>query len=172
MTRLGNALLSMAFLGLASCTCSKKEAMKPAEERPAAVAAIAAVAQGTPEETVKSFVSLSASAQSLANRDRLQKLCVGEMRRAFERMTEEGFRLSYLNSGLKVKSLVVLDSKLEQENAKIRYRVSVENAQGTDTTNETNEREVELTKTQGSWYIETIRLKDSDKIAFTNGMMF
>ena len=30
----------------------------------------------------------------------------------------------------------------------------------------------ELMKSRGAWYIETIRLKDTDKIAFTNGMMF
>jgi hypothetical protein len=56
--------------------------------------------------------------------------------------------------------------------AKVRYQVVIENLQGTETTLETNEREAELKKGSNGWAIESIRLKGSDKIAFTRGMIF
>lgn len=163
--------LALMTLGLSACTCSKTGAPPTAAPAAAPVGAVA-LSQSSPEDTVKSFLTLSSGAQSMVDRDRLQKLCVGEMRRAFERMTEEGFRLTYLNNGIKLKEIKVIEAKVENDAAKLRYRIAVDNAQGTDTTAETNEREVELVRTQGSWYIETIRLKDTDRVAFVNGMLF
>ena len=131
-----------------------------------------AVNGNSPDEVVKRFVELSASAKDGADKRKLEELCAGEMRRAFERMTEEVFRISYLTNSLKVNELKILESKADTDTARVHYQVAVENAQGTDATKEINEREVELTRSQGTWYIDSIKLKGTDKVAFMNGMMF
>jgi hypothetical protein len=126
----------------------------------------------SPEEVVRSFLDLSAGAKEEADKKKLEEFCTGELRRTFERMTEESFRLSYLNSELKLNDVKVIESSTERDLAKVRYQVSVNNRQGTDPTHEMNEREVALVRSQGAWYIESIHLKGSDKIAFTRGMIF
>lgn len=126
----------------------------------------------TPEETVKQFVELSASAKETDDKRRLEELTAGELRRAFSQMSDESFRMTYLNHAIKIKDLKILESVKEGAAAKVSYSVSVENPQGTDITHETNEREVLLTQSQGAWYIESLRPKGSDRIAFTKGMIF
>ncbi|MCX6102560.1 MAG: hypothetical protein NT000_04775 [Proteobacteria bacterium] len=126
----------------------------------------------SPTEIVKLFVQLSASAKSPGDKRRLIEASGGDFKRAFERMSDEEFKLTYLNGQIKIENINVLDSVIEVDKAKVRYQVSLENKQGTETTLETNEREVELRKGDSGWLIEAIRLKGSDKIAFTRGMMF
>jgi len=144
--------------------CIKKEGANPA--------GTSAVEKKTPEQVVKEFIDLSAGAKELGDREKLKELCVGELRRALERMTDEAFRIGYLNNNVKIKSVRVIESSFENDAAKIRYQVFVDNPQGTDPTTELTEREVGLTKSQGNWFIESIRPVGSDKIAFTRGMMF
>jgi hypothetical protein len=152
------------IISFAACTKSGK-----APEAPAVPSA--AEKAKTPEELVRSFVELSAAAKDPGDKQKLQNLCSGEMRGALEKMTDEGFRLAYLGN-LKVTDITFVESKIDGDLAKLRYRVSVENGQGTDTTKEENEREVELVQVQGIWRMQNIRMKGSDKIAFMNGMVF
>jgi hypothetical protein len=126
----------------------------------------------SPEEVVKQFIDLSAGSKMDSDRIKLQNLCSGEMRRAFERMTTEAYRISYLNSNVKILEVKILDSDISGESAKVHYQVTIDNRQGTDATKEINERVVELVKNQGAWYIDAIRLEGSDKVAFTRGMIF
>ncbi len=160
--------ITLVFV-LTSCTrsCSRTEGGSAPSNAPAA-----AVRNSTPEDVVKSFIDLSATAKDGAVKAKLEQLCSGEMRRAFERMSDEVFRISYLTSNLKVGDVKVLEAATENETARVRYQIAVENTQGTDPTKEVNEREVELSRSQGVWYIDSIKLKGTDKIAFTNGMMF
>lgn len=128
--------------------------------------------QQTPDEVVKEFVELSAGARIDSDKDKLLNLCSGEMRRAFERMTAEAFRISYVNSSVKISDFKVLSSEAKEDSAHIAYSVTIDNKQGTDNTLETNEREVELVRSQGTWLIDAIRTRGSDKLAFVRGMIF
>jgi hypothetical protein len=121
---------------------------------------------------VKAFVELSGGAKDVSDRKKLIEMCAGEMRRAFDRMSEEEFKMAYLNEGIKIVDLKIVDSQVTEGSALVRYQVTIENALGTDKTRETNEREVELTSSRGQWYLQSIRLKGSDKIVFTRGMIF
>ncbi len=123
-------------------------------------------------EVVKSFVQLSASAKTSQDKKQLIDSSGGNLRRAFERMSEDEFKLTYLSGQLKVEKVDILDTSIQNDVAKVRYQVVIENLQGTETTLETNEREAELKKGANGWAIESIRLKGSDKIAFTRGMIF
>jgi len=126
----------------------------------------------SPEEVVKSFIELSASAKEFTDKKKLEELCAGELRRALERMTDEAFKISYIANQIKIKEIKILESTTQNDTAKIRYQIAVENQSGTEPTDEINEREVELTRSQGHWYIASIRIKGTDKIAFTRGMIF
>ena len=126
----------------------------------------------TPEQAVRSFIELSASVKEMNDRKRLQDLCSGEMRRIFERMTEEMFQLSYLKNQIVVKDLKFLSVDQNGDEAIIHYQVTIQNNQGVDPTLETNEREVDLARARGAWYLEAIRPKGQDTIAFTRGMVF
>lgn len=125
-----------------------------------------------PSEVVRSFVELSAASKTGEDKRKLLSVCGGELKRAFERMSEEEFKLIYLSGQIKVEKIEFIKTEVQNETALVHYRVVVENKQGTETTQETNEREVLLTKTTGGWTIDAIRLKGSDKLAFTRGMMF
>jgi len=127
---------------------------------------------GPPEEVVREFVMLSANSKGLSDKQALQELCAGSMKNAFEKMTDEVFRISYLNAGLKVRDLKILETETRGDNARVHYKVVVENPHGTDPTQETNEREVDLLHEQGQWLIETVRGQGSDQIVFTRGMIF
>lgn len=131
-------------------------------------------ASETPDEVVKKFVSLSASAQEDGDRKKLESLCAGPMRSAFERMTPEAFRMAYINTNLKIKSIEIVDSKKETNSARIHYRVTVDNTQGGNPAEEINEREVELTWSdlEKRWVIGSLTPKGSDKLAFKKGMIF
>jgi hypothetical protein len=150
-------ILTLGLLVVLFGACTKKSAVNPGP---------------SPEETVKSFIELSASAKDKADKLKIQALCVGELRRAFDRMTDEIFQMSYLSNNVKIEDLKFIQSKVDGETARVLYQVSIENKQGTDTTKEVNQREVELARTQGSWQIESIRMVGSDNVAFTRGMMF
>ena len=130
------------------------------------------LSQMSAPEVVKSFVQLSASAKTSQDKKQLIDSSGGDLRRAFERMSEDEFKLTYLSGQLKVEKVDILDTSIQNDVAKVRYQVVIENLQGTETTLETNEREAELKKGANGWAIESIRLKGSDKIAFTRGMIF
>lgn len=125
----------------------------------------------TPEETLRKFVEVSAAANQAEDKLKLERLCHGEMKRAFDRMTDEIFQISYLNSKIKIVRLNILDSKIEKPSATIRYQVELENEGGTDPTTELNEREMEFTFVDGNWFIEAIKTVGTDKLSFTNGMI-
>lgn len=160
-------LLSILMLVITLClsACIKKSAdtaSNPVTNRQSS----------SPEEVVKDFIDRSAAVKNDVDRLGLQSLCIGEMRRTFERMTTEAFRIAYINSHVRIKQFRILEKSHEGETARVRYQVEVENTAGTDPTHETNEREVELSRSQGTWFIESIRPAGSDRIAFTRGMIF
>lgn len=124
------------------------------------------------EAVVKSFVELSAGAKDDSDKRKLQELCSGEMRRTFERMNEEAFKLIYLDSKTTITEFKIIDAKEEGDKARVAYQVTVDNRQGTDPTQEVNQREVDLAKSQGAWFIQNIRMRGSDQVAFTRGMLF
>jgi len=152
-------LLTLGLLSLLMVGCTKK-------------APVVAGGEGSPEATVKTFIELSASAKDKADKSKIQALCVGELRRAFDRMTDELFQVSYLSNNVTIKEFKIVESKVEGETAKVQYKLSIENKQGTDVTQEVNSREVELTRNQGAWQIESIRIIGTDNVAFTRGMIF
>ncbi len=129
-------------------------------------------ADKNPEEMVRAFLTLSASASDAKDKKSIQEMCHGEMKRIFERMSDEMFTMSYLSKQVDLKGVEIVQSSQDKEVARIRYRVNVENKQGTDTTHETNEREVELSRVDGQWRIDSIRPVGSDQIAFSRGMIF
>lgn len=126
----------------------------------------------SPEDVVKEFIQLSAHSKTVEDRKVLQDLCAGEMKRAFERMSEEEFRMTYINQEVQLKEMKVLENAVQNDIATIHYQVAIQNVSGTDSTHEMNEREVQLKFSQGAWYIESIRMRGSDKLAFTRGMIF
>lgn len=152
--------LSLAFY-LFSASCTKKPGGN-----------FQASSTRSPEEVVKEFIDKSVHSTSVDDRRFLQDLCAGEMKRAFERMSDEEFRASYLSNELKLQGIKILNQTVESDVARVHYQVSVQNGMGTDPTQEYNEREVELKLSQGAWYIEYIRPKGVDKLAFTRGMIF
>lgn len=152
------ALLPLLFLFQTACTRSGDKVLE--------------VKGRTPVETVNEFILLSGTAKKLGDKRRLEELTAGEMRRAFSQMSDEAFKITYLNNLLTINEVKILESSQDGETAKVVYSVSVENAQGTDLTRETNIREVILTPSQGSWYIESLRPRGSDRVAFTKGMIF
>lgn len=156
-----SATLMLAAIGLVGCT--------PKTGTPAAGDA------GTPQEpaaVVRKFVDLSAHAKDLRDRKALEEMSTGPVRDAFTKMSEENFQMSYLGNRLRVKDLVIVESHQEGAAAIVRYKVTIENAGGSDTTTETNERQVQLRQADGRWVIENLQVYGTDKIAFTNGMLF
>jgi len=126
----------------------------------------------TAEQVVREFVMLSAASETLQDKGKLQSLCVGELRAAFGEMTDDMFRMTYLGGKLKVQDLVTVHQVEQDDAAHVRYQITVQNFQGTDPTLEINEREVDLIKRDGAWFINDIRIKGSDRLAFTRGMIF
>jgi hypothetical protein len=144
------------FFCLILISCTKKPVVGPA----------------TPEEMVKAFVQMSSEVQTAKDRDRLRGLCQGRLKKAFDSISEDVFMVSYVNQPLKVKDLKIIESIEDGNLARVHYQVQVENPNGQDHTEETSEREVELLRVDGQWYLEAIRPKGSDQIAFTRGMIF
>ncbi|MBY0371079.1 hypothetical protein K2X33_10360 [bacterium] len=144
------------LLLLISCT------KKPAVVVPAAA----------PDEVVRQFIQLSAAVKAVEDRQKLAALCQGRMRKAFDAVSDDAFLISYVNQPLKIKSLTVMDVKSDGNLGRVHYKVEVENPQGQDITQEISEREVEMLRVDGQWYLEAIRPKGSDQVAFTRGMLF
>ncbi len=152
-------LVSACALALLFSSCTKSDLPSPQAGKSAS-------------EVVKMFVEMSAGAKGPEDRKKIQELCMGEMRRTFERMNEEAFRLIYLDSKVTILNFKFLETKEEGNTSKVAYQLTVDNKQGTDPTKEVNSREVDLTKVNNAWYIENIRMKGSDQVAFTRGMLF
>jgi hypothetical protein len=131
-----------------------------------------AVKATTPTDAVESFIKLSSSSESKEDKKKLMSLCRGPLLKAFEKMSEDVFQISYLSGNINVKQIQIIDSKTDESIATVVYRVLVDNQQGSEATEESNEREVDLVKNEGNWYLYSIRPKGSDKIAFTKGMLF
>lgn len=125
-----------------------------------------------PGDVVKKFLAVSAGASDLKDKKVLSEMCYGEMKRIFERMSDEMFTMSYLSNQVSVQEIKIVESRVHDSVARILYQVTVENKQGTDPTVEKNEREVELTRVDGQWRIDSIRPHGSDQIAFSRGMIF
>ena len=126
----------------------------------------------SPDKIVKAFVELSAGAKQAGDHQKLADMCAGRMRQAFEKMSADEFKAAYLHGAVKIIDLKILESKVEENIAIVKYQVTVENSYGSDKTQEINERDVALSNTEGQWYLEAIRLKGSDKVSFTRGMIF
>ena len=129
-------------------------------------------AEAAPDAVVKRFVEVSAGVKADGDREKLTQLCQGELRRAFERMTPEAFRVAYMSNSVKLKEFKVLETKVTDGVARVAYQVVLDNPQGTDATVETSSREVELVLSGNTWLIENIKPKGHDEIAFTRGMIF
>lgn len=125
-----------------------------------------------PEALVESFVRMSSDVKSPEDLKKLSDLCQGRMKKAFEAISSETFLVSYVNQPIKIKSLKVLQAAEDGNLARVHYVVETENPNGQEPTVESNEREVELLRVDGNWYLEAIRPKGSDQIAFTRGMIF
>lgn len=125
-----------------------------------------------PESVVRVFLETSAGAKGASDKQKISDFCVGEMKNAIDGMSQEAFKLTYLDAKITVREIKILDSAILGDEAKVRYEVSVENAGGTEPTEETNQREVDLTRVGRKWYVEAIHLSGTDKIAFTRGMIF
>jgi len=125
-----------------------------------------------PDEILKSFLHLSAGVKGAEDKKKLEGMCSGELRRAFERMSDEMFKLSYQNSQIEIKDLKFTENEVKGDGARLVYRVSIDNRQGTELTHETAEREVEMIRIQGTWFLDSIRARGSDQIAFTRGIIF
>src|SRR5262245_671617 len=123
-------LMAASAVFFSACTKWKTEATSSAE-----------TAVVAPEQVVRQFLELSSNAQQDSDKQRLEALCVGELRRAFERMTPETFKMAYLKNEIRLNDLQVLETNAANEQARVRYRVSVHNEQGSDPTSEVNERE-------------------------------
>lgn len=149
----------MVLLVISFSACTNKEEDKNAK-----------ISQ--PEEVVRNFVQLSSNAKELKDKSTLSEMCTGEMKTAIEQMSDEQFRLFYLNGNLKIQELKILSATNEKGSAKVHYQVLVENKQGTDVTKEINEREAELKELPNGWLIETVKTKGTDKLVFTKGMIF
>lgn len=126
----------------------------------------------TPEATVEKFIRLSGSANSAQDKMRLRDMCQGKLRQAFDKMSNENFQMSYLTGGITVDDFKVLSQKSDGTDALVHYQVRIQNKQGADNTHELNEREVSLVQVNGVWYLDSIRPKGKDQIAFSNGMIF
>lgn len=126
----------------------------------------------SPEQMVESFVRMSADVKSAEERKNLAVLCQGRMRKAFDGLSDDAFLISYVNQPIKITEWKILDTAVDGNLARVHYRVSIENPHGQDRSQEVSEREVELLRVDGQWFLEAIRPKGSDQIAFTRGMIF
>lgn len=125
-----------------------------------------------PVEMVNLFVQMSAEAKDPSDKKKLAAMCQGRMLKAFESLSDDRFMVSYVNQPIKIKSFQMLGAAEDGNLARVHYQVQIENPNGQDLTQEISEREVELLRVNGQWYLEAIRPKGSDQIAFTRGMIF
>jgi len=115
---------------------------------------------------------MSADVKGTSDKKKLATMCQGRILKAFDSISDDAFQVHYLNQPLKIKSFQVLGSAEDGNLARVHYQVQIENPNGQDPTQEIAEREVELLRVDGQWYLEAIRPKGSDQIAFTRGMIF
>jgi len=128
--------------------------------------------KSTPDSVVRQFIELSAQARTSLDKEKLAGMCVGEMKEAFQKMSDENFRLTYLGNNLQLKDIEITETKSEGEQAKVTYKVKVLNNQGQDPTMEENIREAWLVQNGDQWNILSIKPIGKDQVAFTKGMMF
>lgn len=126
----------------------------------------------SPDAVVKIFLETSAGAKSSKDKQKISDFCAGAMKAAIDDMSDEAFKLTYLDAKITVREIKILEASENGDEAKVKYEVTLENAGGTEPTEEINQREVELTKAGGKWYVESIFLTGTDKVAFTRGMIF
>ncbi len=148
--------LTLLALVLVMSACTQKHAQAPQ----------------TPDQLVKDFVYLSSDVKDVATKTHLAQMCQGRIRKAIDSISEDAFAISYVNQPIKIKSFEIVQSAIDGNLARVHYRLQIENPHGQDVTEETNEREVEMLKIEDQWYLEAIRPKGSDQIAFTRGMIF
>jgi hypothetical protein len=149
----------LSILGAAAIlcvSCTKNTAQAPAR----------------PEAVVQAFVEMSSDVKGAATRDKLASLCQGRMRKAIDGISSDAFVISYVNQPIKIKEFKIIDTAIDGNMARVHYQIQIENPNGQDTTEEINEREVEMLRVGNQWYLEAIRPKGSDQIAFTRGMIF
>ncbi len=125
-----------------------------------------------PEDRVQLFVRLSSDVKSPDDKAMLAQMCQGRMRQAIDAISDDAFSVAYVNQPIEVKDFKVVQTEIDGNLARVHYRLEILNPNGQDTTVETNEREVELLRVDGQWFLEAIRPKGSDQIAFTRGMIF
>lgn len=152
----------MGFLLVLATSCTKK-AETPVQ---------ATMEKLTPEQLVEQFVRLSASAKTVEDRFKLRDLCQGKLRAAFDKMSNENFQMSYLSGNVNLETFKIVNAKVQSGDAVVHYKVTVQNKQGADPTEEINEREVSLIQMNGYWYLDSVRPVGKDQIAFVNGMIF
>ncbi len=126
----------------------------------------------SPEQVVENFVRQSAQVKSTEERKKLAVLCQGRMRQAIDKLSDDGFLVSYVNQPIRIADWKVIDTAIDGNLARVHYQITVENPNGQDRTQEVSEREVEMLRVGDQWYLEAIRPKGSDQIAFTRGMIF
>lgn len=149
-------LLSALFI-LGGCTCTKN--------------AGDGVVAG-PAQVVEQFVQMSSDVRDTAAREKLASLCQGRIRKAIDAISDDAFAVNYVNQPIKIKEFKIIDTTVDGNLARVHYQIQIENPNGQDTTEEINEREVEMLRVDNQWYLEAIRPKGSDQIAFTRGMIF
>lgn len=123
------------------------------------------------QDTVRKFVVLSASSKGLEDRKSLQELAIGELKRAFEVMSEEDFKAHYLGEKITLKNLEIGEPEFDGDRARVKYVITIINKLGKAPTEERNEREAVLSSSRGDWFVDTIRPVGVDTLAFTNGMI-
>jgi hypothetical protein len=164
-SRLGySALVVLSAVVLQMAACTKNSTTTSSQE--------AVQVPLTPEAVVEKFIRLSGTANSAEDKMRLRDMCQGKLRQAFDKMSNENFQMSYLSGGITVDDFKVLSQKSDGTDALVHYQVRIQNKQGADNTHELNEREVSLVQVNGVWYLDSIRPKGKDQIAFLNGMIF
>jgi hypothetical protein len=150
-----HSITALALLTLFA-GCTKQTAQSPAR----------------PEAVVQAFVEMSSDVKDAATRDKLASLCQGRIRKAIDAISPDAFAISYVNQPIKIKEFKIIDTAIDGNLARVHYQIQIENPNGQDTTEEINEREVEMLRVDNQWYLEAIRPKGSDQIAFTRGMIF
>lgn len=124
------------------------------------------------KKVVQTFLEMSVKTQSPEDRAKLKDLCVGQMYRAFENMSDESFELAYLAKGISLQKLEFVSVTINKGMAKALYKITVKNDKGSEPTIETNQREIDLIENRGKWFLENISPKGKDEVAFTRGMIF
>jgi hypothetical protein len=160
--RISSFFLTALVCVVTALSCTKKQSGSGTAE----------IQKLNPEQTVERFIELSASAKDAQDKLRLRDMCQGKLRQAFEKMSDENFRMNYLAGGISMEGFKIVSQKVEKGDAIVRYNVTIHNKNGPDVTQESNEREVALVQIDGIWYLDSIRPAGKDQVAFVNGIIF